>query len=1530
MAEPLKIICVPWYNSSNAHQTWSGKEIILKGTCKGGTGTLKYEWDFGDGKQAVTGTVINPYAISATHIYNTGTENTIFIANLIVTDGQNNRATDTYRVKIREAENREVEKDVAVDNALWYLHTQQTRLIKNGTECGYWQSGSYYVSPTSAAIEAYGNTGRLSGGNREEDPYIETVERGFNDLWTRCKAITIGTQTAGNPDTNGNGIGIGLSSGEQTYEIGQMMLAIVGSRQPERITITGPGNVINRTYRDILQDMVDYCAFAQSDAGTKTDGRGGWQYEAYDNKNGSSDNSATQWPVIGLAAAQTEPWNIFAPKFVKDELDIWLNYSQDTDGGFGYTAPGSWKNCAKTGAGICDLAYLGYESSTPRVTRARDFLVTQWNNTSYSNEHFGNLYGMYSIMKAARLSYLPITEFGTHTWYTEYSDYLLSHQSSDGHWEQVGYLKDNISPSLATSWGILILIQSLFSAPPIAVAEVFYPQIPIVGAPVIFVGTRSYHLDPKGKIVKFEWDFENNDSIDDSGSITTHTYSQPGIYSVLLRVTDSNSSTGEDIIKIKAVVAPATVTISPGSVSIAVTKTMTITAVVKDGIGNLAEDGTRVNWSATIGSITSSSTTINGSATAIYYAPTKIGTGTITANVIEGENPTNSIPVEVTNGTLHHFNFDPIGTQTAGTPFATTITAVDSWNNTVIDFKGTVSLTNLTGTITPSIITNFKDGKYSGTVTIFNAGTVKIKADFAGKTGISNSFNVASAEVSCFRFDKIGTQTAGIGFRVNIVAYDNWGNTATTFLGGVSLSVEPYQTGTFSQGKWSGTVTIKKSGTISITAMFNDKFGTSNIFTVKPNNLDYFTLGIITTQVAGVGFPITITAYDVYGNRVEYNNIAELEDTGKTIQPVVTTNFNKGIWLGTVSISEAGTTAIKAWSGTKTGLSNVFYINTAELAYITVLPKILELTVDGIGTLTARGYDGHQNELLNFSCDWEVTPNIGYFNPEIGSNTIFTAGQSAIKGVIRAFVGNIFDTATVTICPGSLSSIIIFPNAVTTVVTGSKTFTAQGYDEYGNGVVISGKWQVVSELGILTHLTTTATTFIAGTKTGQEILEYQSAGVIGTATITLIPDVLDHFVFGPIGTQIAGQEFEITITACDKYGNIVDGFNKKSFGSLSDTSKTIMPDVISRFTSGIWTGKVYITKVIDETIITILSQGKMGISAPFKVEPSIVNLFKIEPIPTQLCHQSFAATVTAYDIYSNIVADYNGSFTLTDTTNSINKTCNFTSGTWTGTATLSKPMPDVEITVTGIKTTKSNPFFVLIDHTKDENLKEENIAIEMKAHFLPNDYYPIMIKNPTDAEVTTANYYTDKDPAVRRIPYTGYRIEARNEKRELLINGFGTESALLTLSYNQDDVDRTGIKEETLKIYELKNNRWLPLESSKVNPDENNIFASITQLGTYIIIGAIAPGDLSNFVVYPNPFKPIRGDDKIIFEGLPINTTIRIYDISGSLIRCIENVSAIYEWDVKDSHSKDVASGVYIYIVTYNDEKKTGKLAIVR
>lgn len=143
------------------------------------------------------------------------------------------------------------------------------------------------------------------------------------------------------------------------------------------------------------------------------------------------------------------------------------------------------------------------------------------------------------------------------------------------------------------------------------------------------------------------------------------------------------------------------------------------------------------------------------------------------------------------------------------------------------------------------------------------------------------------------------------------------------------------------------------------------------------------------------------------------------------------------------------------------------------------------------------------------------------------------------------------------------------------------------------------------------------------------------------------------------------------------------------------------------------------------------------------------------------------------------------------------------------------------------------------------------------------------------------------------------------------------------------------ISEETLKIYCLDDGgieaRWVEVQGCVVLPGINMIYGNIPRFGTFILIGAIIPADFDKLVVYPNPFKPSRGDEFITFEGLPKNSYIRIYDISGHLIKEKESLEAIWDWDVKDKEGKKVDSGIYIYIVSTEDGlKKIGKIAMIR
>ena len=71
-------------------------------------------------------------------------------------------------------------------------------------------------------------------------------------------------------------------------------------------------------------------------------GRGGWRYGA---NYSDSDNSVAQWPVLGLIAA--EQWGIYAPDWVKSELNYWVNYVQNANGCSGYSYWGNAVNIAK-------------------------------------------------------------------------------------------------------------------------------------------------------------------------------------------------------------------------------------------------------------------------------------------------------------------------------------------------------------------------------------------------------------------------------------------------------------------------------------------------------------------------------------------------------------------------------------------------------------------------------------------------------------------------------------------------------------------------------------------------------------------------------------------------------------------------------------------------------------------------------------------------------------------------------------------------------------------------------------------------------------------------------------------------------------------------------------------------------------------------------------------------------------------------------------------------------------------------------
>jgi len=110
----------------------------------------------------------------------------------------------------------------------------------------------------------------------------------------------------------------------------------------------------------------------------------------------------------------------------------------------------------------------------------------------------------------------------------------------------------------------------------------------------------------------------------------------------------------------------------------------------------------------------------------------------------------------------------------------------------------------------------------------------------------------------------------------------------------------------------------------------------------------------------------------------------------------------------------------------------------------------------------------------------------------------------------------------------------------------------------------------------------------------------------------------------------------------------------------------------------------------------------------------------------------------------------------------------------------------------------------------------------------------------------------------------------------------------------------------------------------------------VSHFSVFVAMGA--PGDSSNAVVYPSPFKPGSGGDfdalYITFDNLSPKASIKIYNIAGQLVKELSNTEeeSYITWDITLNDSGDkAASGVYFFAVRDEDGKTTtGKFSIIK
>ena len=89
--------------------------------------------------------------------------------------------------------------------------------------------------------------------------------------------------------------------------------------------------------------------------------------------------------------------------------------------------------------------------------------------------------------------------------------------------------------------------------------------------------------------------------------------------------------------------------------------------------------------------------------------------------------------------------------------------------------------------------------------------------------------------------------------------------------------------------------------------------------------------------------------------------------------------------------------------------------------------------------------------------------------------------------------------------------------------------------------------------------------------------------------------------------------------------------------------------------------------------------------------------------------------------------------------------------------------------------------------------------------------------------------------------------------------------------------------------------------------------------------------NLSDVYAYPNPWDTRKTSvHQITIANVPGGAKVQIFTVSGFLVKTVPVTVDHATWDMTNDSGRIVASGLYIFLVTNNDKKMVGKLAIIK
>ena len=438
------------------------------------------------------------------------------------------------------------------------------------------------------------------------------------------------------------------------------------------------------------------------------------------------------------------------------------------------------------------------------------------------------------------------------------------------------------------------------------------------------------------------------------------------------------------------------------------------------------------------------------------------------------------------------------------------------------------------------------------------------------------------------------------------------------------------------------------------------------------------TPSVTTASVDDASPVITVQAIDQYGNFVLVGG-ADVELTNDNTGPLDVTDVGDGTY--TAPVVETVAPQTDSISGTING--DVITSGDAEITFLPGAPVGAESTItasvitasvdDASPVITVQAIDQYGNLLTEGGADVDLAnDNTGSLDVNDEGDGTYTAPvvetvapqTDTISGSINGDRSTTGD-AEIEFTPGAPSvaqTTIEAAPATVNVDIHHSDITVTAKDQFGNlvgeggaTITLAGSHGTVVSPPADIH-DGTYTSSIEDTVTRQDTITGKLAGVPITdaATVDFTPGALHHFTVGSPGTQTAGTQFTVTVTAYDQYNNIKTNYSGAptvthtlltSPGGAAPSVATPPSVVLSSFVNGVAT--LTITTYRAEAIgrhIHVDDSGKTGDNVTdFIVLPGPLASFTIASIVSpRTAGSPFTVTATAYDPYGNVKTNYSG------------------------------------------------------------------------------------------------------------------------------------------------------------------------------------------------------------------------------------------------------------------------------------------------